>query len=64
MKLCKYCNNIMIGEYESGRNDKSYTDFFHCPKCNATCDEKVSEYRGRIERKEKWFNPKTKKFEE
>ena len=64
MKLCKYCNTIMMSEYESGRNSKSYTAFHNCPKCNATCDEKVVEYRGKIDRKKRWFNPKTNKSED
>ena len=64
MKLCKYCNNVMRGEFESGRNSKSYTAFYNCTTCKAMCDEKVVAYKGRTERKERWFNPKTKEFEE
>ena len=64
MKLCKYCNSIMMGEFESGRNSKSYTAFYNCTTCKAMCDEKVVAYKGRTERKERWFNPKTKEFEE
>ena len=52
-----------MSEYESGRNSKSYTAFYNCPKCNATCDEKVIEYKGRREIKELWFNPTTKEYE-
>ena len=64
MKLCKYCNSIMMGEFESGRNSKSYTAFYNCTTCKAMCDEKVVALRGRTERKERWFNPQTKKYEE
>lgn len=54
----------MMGEFESGRNSKSYTAFYNCTTCKAMCDEKVVAFRGRTERKERWFNPKTKEFEE
>ena len=54
----------MMGEFESGRNSKSYTAFYNCPECKAVCEEKVVVYKGRTERKERWFNPKTKEFEE
>lgn len=64
MKICKYCNNTMIAEYETGMNSKSYTAFYNCPKCKAVCDEKVVVYKGKTERKERWFNPKTNQFEE
>ena len=64
MKLCRYCNNIMMSEFISGRNSKSYTAFHNCPKCKALCNEKVVVFRGRTERKERWFNPETKKYEE
>lgn len=64
MKLCKYCNSIMMGEFESGRNSKSYTAFYNCTTCKAMCDEKVVALRGRTERKERWFNPQTKEYEE
>ena len=63
MKLCKYCNTIMMSEHESGRNSKSYTAFHNCPNCKAACDEKVIEYKGRKEVKERWFNPTTKEYE-
>lgn len=64
MKICKYCNNTMIAEYETGMNSKSYTAFYNCPKCKAVCDEKVVVYKGKTERKERWFNSKTNQFEE
>ena len=65
MTICKYCNNIMMSEYESGRNSKSYTAFHTCTNCNALCDEKVTAYRGgRKEIRTRWYNPITKCIEE
>lgn len=64
MKLCRYCNNIMMGEFETIGNSKSYTAFYNCTQCKAVCDETVEVYKGRTERKERWFNPKTNEFEE
>ena len=65
MKICRYCNSVMLSEYETGRNSKSYIAFHNCPKCQAVCDEKVIVYRnGKKEETERWFNPKTKQFEE
>ncbi len=64
MKQCKYCKNIMVSEYESSRNNKSYTAFHHCYNCGAICDEKVFEYKGRKDVKESWYNPKTEEYEE
>lgn len=54
----------MMSEFISGRNSKSYTAYHNCPKCKATCDETVEVFRGRTKRKERWFNPETKKYEE
>jgi len=66
MKICKYCNNTMFGGgFETGRNSKSYTASYNCPKCKAVCDEKVEVHKGRPpKRKERWFNPETNEFEE
>lgn len=65
MKLCKYCNTIMVSEHESVRNSKSYTAFHNCPNCKAVCEEKVTVPRsGRKEVRTRWFNPETKEFEE
>lgn len=66
MKLCKYCNSLMMSEHETtGMNGKSYNAFHQCPNCNAVCDEKVIAYRGgRTEVTERWFNPQTQESEE
>lgn len=65
MKICKYCQSEMMSEYATGRNGKSYTAFYNCPKCKAACDEKVTVYNGgRKKNKMRWYNPETKQFEE
>ena len=55
---------MIASGFETGRNSKSYTAYYNCPKCKATCDETVKVFKGRTERKERWFNHETKKYEE
>ena len=65
MKICKYCNSVMISEYETNRNDSHRFFGFHvCPKCRAVFEEDVTEKNSkRIIHMERWFNPSTKQFE-
>ena len=64
MAICKFCNAIMMSEYESFRNSKSYNAFHNCTKCEAVCDEKVTVFKsGHKEIRTRWYNPNTKVFE-
>ena len=56
---------MIASGFETGRNSKSYTAYYNCPKCKAVCNEKVEVHKGRPpKRKDSWFNPETNEFEE
>ena len=65
MKLCKFCNTIMLCEYETLSNSNHY--FFHanCPKCKAVYEgeekKRKNEY---LYSKTRWWNPEINEFEE
>ena len=44
MEICKYCNSIMLGEYETKRN-QSYDFFFACPECKSMLIEKKNQIK-------------------
>ncbi len=67
MKYCKYCNSLMVGEYETKSNN-SYFEFHVCHKCHAVYEcTTVKKGRGRekyeVHENERWFNPKTGEWE-
>ena len=65
MKLCKYCNALMMSEYETNaKNSHRYKGFHTCPKCGAVCDDEVLENKkDKPILKERWYNPSIKEFE-
>ncbi len=63
MQICKYCNELMIGEYETLSNN-SYFFFYNCPKCRSIYEGKVKKNRNEFRvLEERWFNPKKNDFE-
>lgn len=60
MKLCKYCNTNMRGEFETLRNN-NFNFYYTCPKCKSIY-EGTKKGNGLI-LKSRWFNNSTKKFE-
>ena len=65
MKLCKYCNSVMMSEYETKSHNSYRRKGFHtCPKCKAVCDDDITQKKNDvIVHSERWFNPTTKEFE-
>ena len=65
MKLCKYCNSVMMSEYETKTHNSYRRKGFHtCPKCKAVCDDDITQKKNDvIVQSERWFNPTTKEFE-
>lgn len=49
MQICKYCNEAMMGEYETLPNN-SYFFFYNCPKCRSVYEGKAK----KIEMKQKF----------
>lgn len=60
MELCKYCNTIMNGEYETLKN-KSYNFFYTCPNCKSIYEGTKKDNLQII--KSRWFNSSTNQFE-
>ena len=68
MKICKFCNEIMMSEYET-RGNNSYFEFHNCQHCHAIYEcttKKIKKGREvyEIHENEKWWNPETKSWEE
>ena len=64
METCKYCNTLMHGEFETLKN-KSYRFFYTCPECHSIYEGEAKEIKKEKSIiKSRWFNSKTKKFED
>lgn len=68
MKRCKYCNEIMMSEYET-KGDTSYFEFHTCTRCHAVyeCITKIKgKGRGKheVHENERWWDPNTNSWEE
>ena len=67
MMFCKYCNEIMLSEHET-KSNRSYFEFYVCPKCKAVyeCTAKT-EISGRekyeVHENARWWNPETNEWE-
>jgi RNase P subunit RPR2 len=65
MEVCKYCNTLMNGEYETLTSSNHYRFFYNCPKCGAIYEgERKDKGNLILFNKSRWFNPTTKQFEE
>lgn len=69
MEICRYCNNVMFGERESLSSGNHYRFFYVCHECKAVYEgERKEKGKGAskevLVNKSRWFNPKTKEFEE
>ena len=62
MKACKFCGNMMMGEFETNsQNSRKFKAFYICHKCGAICDGEYEESKnGRKTIREKWYEPKKK----
>ena len=59
--ICKYCQTVMIPEYETNpHNSHRRKGFFTCPQCRAIYEDDVEE-RGKYVKvfSRFWRNPKT-----
>lgn len=63
---CKFCGGYMQGEnITNSQNSKKYQGFYNCTRCGAICDGRYEDSKnGRITIEEKWWNPKTKQYDE
>lgn len=64
MEICKFCNNKMLGEFETLKNGE-YNFFYVCHNCSSIYEGRVKETNK--EKKiiySRWYNPKTNNFEE
>lgn len=66
MEICKFCNHIMECENVTDpRNPRHYHSFSHCTVCQADLTaEYISEKDGTRCISSRWWNPKTRKFED
>lgn len=60
MKICKYCNSLMIGENETQR-DGSYYFFYVCQKCKSIYEGKRDKKNTLLE--SRWYNSEKNEFE-
>ena len=63
MEICKYCNSIMQGEFET-LNRNTYRFFYVCSKCKSVYEGQMQEdKKGKKVLKSRWFNPEKGEFE-
>ena len=64
MQLCKYCNTIKHGEFETLK-DKSYMFFYTCPKCKSIYEGKAKTIKKETKViKSRWYNSKEQRCED
>ena len=65
MQICKFCNTSMMSEHETLSSGNHYKFFYTCLKCGAVYEgERKEKGQNILIDKSRWFNPKTKMFEE
>ena len=63
MKICKYCNSAMQGEFETLSKDL-YRFFYLCPNCKGVYEGKMQESKkGKKVLESRWYNPEKGEFE-
>lgn len=63
MRICKFCNNSMLSEYETKPNNR-YFEFSVCPNCKAVYECNVAKKgKEQVIESARWYNPQSKEFE-